>query len=112
LVFNQRVFIKILAYTASLYIVLHLSGCGASGYSVQSQFSQKKADRVDMASTRQDEISLLFDAAETQAVFVTYDGQIIAFSLNMEMHAGDDVAERKQLTLDILDKLNLMFYVH
>ena len=35
-----------------------------------------------------------------------------AFSLNMEMQDGDAVGERKALTLDILDKLNLMFYLY
>lgn len=39
------------------------------------------------------------------------DGKITAFSLNMQMQDGDDPAERKQLTLDVLDKLNLMFYM-
>lgn len=40
------------------------------------------------------------------------DGKITAFSLNMEMQEGDDPAQRKQLTLDVLDKLNLMFYLY
>lgn len=39
-------------------------------------------------------------------------GHITAFSLNLEMQQGDDVAERKQLTLDILDKLNLFHYLN
>lgn len=39
------------------------------------------------------------------------DGQITAFALNMRMQDGDDAAERKQLTLDILDKLELMFWL-
>lgn len=38
-------------------------------------------------------------------------GKITAFSLNMHMHESDDVNERKQLTLDILDKLNLFHYL-
>lgn len=40
------------------------------------------------------------------------NGQITAFVLNLEMHDGDDVGERKQLTLDALDKLGLFFYLH
>ena len=40
------------------------------------------------------------------------NGKITAFSLNMEMQDGDAVGERKALTLDILDKLNLMFYLY
>ena len=38
-------------------------------------------------------------------------GKITAFSLNMQMHQGDDIAERKQLSLDILDKLNIFHYL-
>ena len=38
-------------------------------------------------------------------------GKITAFSLNMQMHAADDVAERKALTLDVLDKLNIYSYL-
>lgn len=38
-------------------------------------------------------------------------GKITAFSLNMQMAAGDDVAERKQLTLDVLDKLGVFHYL-
>ncbi|TCM59893.1 beta-lactamase class D OXA-228 [Acinetobacter calcoaceticus] len=40
------------------------------------------------------------------------DGKITAFALNMQMQTGDDAAERKALSLDILDKLNLMFYLN
>lgn len=40
------------------------------------------------------------------------NGKITAFSLNMEMQEGDEIGERKALTLDILDKLNLMFYLN
>lgn len=39
------------------------------------------------------------------------NGKIIAFSLNMQMQNGDEVGERKQLTLDVLDKLELFFYL-
>jgi len=39
------------------------------------------------------------------------NGKVTAFALNMQMHTGDAVAERKQLTLDILDKLGLFFYL-
>ncbi len=38
-------------------------------------------------------------------------GKITAFSLNMQMAAGDDVAERKQLTLGVLDKLGVFHYL-
>lgn len=38
-------------------------------------------------------------------------GKITAFSLNMQMNKEDDVSERKNLTLDILDKLNLFHYL-
>ncbi|MFW1857133.1 class D beta-lactamase [Acinetobacter defluvii] len=38
-------------------------------------------------------------------------GKITAFSLNMQMEKGDDVTERKQLTLDVLDKLNIYSYL-
>nr|WP_257222510.1 MULTISPECIES: class D beta-lactamase [unclassified Acinetobacter] len=38
-------------------------------------------------------------------------GKIMSFSLNMQMAAGDDVAERKQLTLDVLDKLGVFHYL-
>lgn len=40
------------------------------------------------------------------------NGKITAFALNMEMQTGDVIGERKELTLDILDKLNLMFYLY
>ena len=39
------------------------------------------------------------------------NGQITAFVLNLEMQNTDDVGERKQLSLDILDKLGLFFYL-
>ncbi|MFW2042498.1 class D beta-lactamase [Acinetobacter sp. ULE_I001] len=39
------------------------------------------------------------------------NGQITAFALNMHMQTGDDPAERKQMTLSILDKLGLFFYL-
>ena len=38
-------------------------------------------------------------------------GKVTAFALNMQMYTGDDPAERKQLTLDVLDKLGLFFYL-
>lgn len=40
------------------------------------------------------------------------NGQITAFVLNLEMHDTDDAGERKQLSLDILDKLGLLFYLN
>lgn len=39
------------------------------------------------------------------------NGKVTAFALNMNMQAGNDPAERKQLTLSILDKLGLFFYL-
>lgn len=39
------------------------------------------------------------------------NGKVTAFALNMQMKSGDDPVERKQLTLDILDKLGLFFYL-
>lgn len=39
------------------------------------------------------------------------NGKVIAFSLNMQMDQADDVGERKQLTLDVLDKLGLFSYL-
>ena len=39
------------------------------------------------------------------------NGTVTAFALNMQMHSGDDPAQRKQLTLDILDKLGLFYYL-
>ncbi|WP_089606040.1 class D beta-lactamase [Acinetobacter piscicola] len=39
------------------------------------------------------------------------NGKVTAFSLNMQMNKGDDIAQRKQLTLDVLDKLGLFFYL-
>ena len=39
------------------------------------------------------------------------NSKITAFVLNMEMKEGDDPAERKQLTLDVLDKLGIFFYL-
>ncbi len=39
------------------------------------------------------------------------NGKVTAFALNMKMQAEDDPAERKQLTLSILDKLGLFFYL-
>ena len=39
------------------------------------------------------------------------NGKITAFTLNMEMKEGDDATERKQLTLDVLDKLGIFFYL-
>lgn len=38
-------------------------------------------------------------------------GKITAFSLNMQMYPSSDLTERKQLTLSILDKLNLFHYL-
>jgi beta-lactamase class D len=38
-------------------------------------------------------------------------GKVTAFALNMQMEQGDDVGERKQLTLDVLDKLGVFFYL-
>ena len=38
-------------------------------------------------------------------------GKITAFSLNMQMAEGDDLAERKLLTLDVLDKLGVFHYL-
>ncbi len=38
-------------------------------------------------------------------------GKITAFSLNMQMEKGDDATERKQLTLDVLDKLNIYSFL-
>ncbi len=40
------------------------------------------------------------------------NGKITAFVLNLEMHENDEVGERKQLSLDILDKLGLFFYLN
>ncbi|MEG0344366.1 MAG: class D beta-lactamase, partial [Acinetobacter sp.] len=39
------------------------------------------------------------------------NGKVTAFALNMQMHQDDDPAQRKQLTLDILDKLGLFYYL-
>ena len=39
------------------------------------------------------------------------NGKVTAFALNLQMQKGDDPAERKQLTLDVLDKLGLFFYL-
>ncbi|EOF7538367.1 penicillin-binding transpeptidase domain-containing protein, partial [Acinetobacter baumannii] len=39
------------------------------------------------------------------------DGQVVAFALNMQMKAGDDIALRKQLSLDVLDKLGVFHYL-
>ena len=39
------------------------------------------------------------------------NGKVTAFALNMQMKEGDDPAERKQLTLDVLDKLGVFFYL-
>lgn len=40
------------------------------------------------------------------------NGQINAFVLNLDMHDKDEVGERKHLSLDILDKLGLFFYLN
>lgn len=39
------------------------------------------------------------------------NGKITAFALNMRMQEDDKVEQRKQLTLEILDKLGLFFYL-
>ncbi len=39
------------------------------------------------------------------------DGQVVAFALNMQMKDGDDIALRKQLSLDVLDKLGVFHYL-
>lgn len=39
------------------------------------------------------------------------NGHVIAFSLNMQMDSQKDVAKRKQLTLDALDKLGIFHYL-
>ncbi|MEG0488617.1 MAG: penicillin-binding transpeptidase domain-containing protein, partial [Acinetobacter sp.] len=40
------------------------------------------------------------------------NGKVTAFALNLQMNKGDDLRQRKQLTLDILDKLGLFFYLN
>lgn len=39
------------------------------------------------------------------------NGDVTAFVLNMSMQTGDDPAERKHLTLDVLDKLNIFHFL-
>lgn len=39
------------------------------------------------------------------------DGQVVAFALNMQMQSGDDIALRKALSLDLLDKLGIFHYL-
>jgi beta-lactamase class D OXA-58 len=39
------------------------------------------------------------------------DGQVVAFALNMQMQNGDDIALRKALSLDLLDKLGIFHYL-
>ncbi len=39
------------------------------------------------------------------------DGTVVAFCLNMQMNRDADIAERKQLTLDVLDKLGIFYYL-
>ena len=39
------------------------------------------------------------------------DGKTTAFALNMQMNTQDDPMQRKQLTLDILDKLGLFYFL-
>lgn len=39
------------------------------------------------------------------------DGQVVSFALNMQMKEGDDVSQRKQLALDVLDKLGIFHYI-
>ena len=39
------------------------------------------------------------------------DGQVVAFALNMQMKDGDDIGLRKQLSLDVLDKLGIFHYL-
>ena len=39
------------------------------------------------------------------------NGQVVAFALNMQMQNGDDIALRKALSLDLLDKLGIFHYL-
>ena len=39
------------------------------------------------------------------------DGSVVSFALNMQMKDGDDASLRKQLTLDVLYKLNIFHYM-
>ncbi|RZG47200.1 class D beta-lactamase [Acinetobacter wuhouensis] len=39
------------------------------------------------------------------------NGKVTAFALNMQMNKDDNPAQRKQLSLDVLDKLGLFFYL-
>ena len=39
------------------------------------------------------------------------DGKVIGFSLNVEMNQNMSVGQRKELTLDVLDKLGLFHYL-
>lgn len=40
-----------------------------------------------------------------------YNGEIVAFALNLDMYANSDVAERQNLSLDVLDKLGIFHYL-
>ena len=39
------------------------------------------------------------------------NGKIIAFAFNLHMHPQDNASQRKQLTLDVLDKLAIFYYL-
>lgn len=39
------------------------------------------------------------------------NGKVFVFTLNLEMHSDDDVSQRKQLSLDVLDKLGIFHYL-
>lgn len=39
------------------------------------------------------------------------NGKVITFALNLEMHSHDDILQRKQLSLDVLDKLGIFHYL-
>ena len=39
------------------------------------------------------------------------NGKVTAFSLNLEMQSNADIGQRKELTLDVLDKLGLFHYL-
>lgn len=40
-----------------------------------------------------------------------YNGEIVAFALNLDMYENSDVAERQNLSLDVLDKLGIFHYL-
>lgn len=90
--------LKVALLCSSLCLSLGLVACHSLNSELQIAEQQKQ----------QQKISKLFVNAKTEGVFVTYDGKITAFSLNMEMNKTEHVEARKKIVYEALQQLGLI----